>query len=75
MDKQKPPLHFYKFSLKMKAVHIQCLDENKNQIKGAYASGFIVQEEEHKFLYTCWHVVTGYNMHNVEIGRSLPNPD
>ena len=73
MNKPKPPLHFYKMSLNMKAVHVQCLDENQKPINGAYASGFIVQENEHKFLYTCWHVVTGFNMHNIEVGSSLPN--
>lgn len=73
MDKSTPPLHFLKRSLPMKAVHIQCLDEEKRQINGAFASGFIVQEGRHRFLYTCWHVVTGYNMHNVEVGRNLPN--
>jgi len=57
----------------MIAVHIQCLDEKKEPIKGAYASGFIVQENGDLFLYTCWHVVTGYNMHDIEIGRNLPN--
>jgi hypothetical protein len=68
----KMPLNFYINSLKMKAVHIQCLDENKNKINGAYASGFIVQEKDNFFLYTCWHVVTGLNMHDVEI-KNLPN--
>ncbi len=67
----KPPLHYYRMALNMKAVHIQCLDENKKIIDGAYASGFIVQEKETFFLYTCWHVVTGFNMHNVET-KSLP---
>jgi hypothetical protein len=73
MDKQKPPLHYYKRTLNMKSVHIQCLDENQRPITGAFASGFILQEGEYKYLYTCWHVVTGFNMHNVEVGRNLPN--
>lgn len=73
MNNQKPPLHFYQMTLNMKAVHIQCLDENQKPINGAYASGFIVQEGEHNYLYTCWHVVTGFNMHNVEVGKNLPN--
>jgi hypothetical protein len=60
-------------SLNMKAVHIQCLDENKNPIKGANASGFLLQENGGLFLYTCWHVVTGYNMHDVKVGRTPPN--
>lgn len=70
----KPPLHHYLFTLNHKAVHIECLDENRKPIRGAYASGFIVQEDSEFFLYTCWHVVTGFNMHNVEIiPRKLPN--
>ena len=70
---EKRPLNFYKFTLNFKAVHIRCLNENKEPIKGAYASGFIVQENDNFFLCTCWHVVTGYNMHNIEVGRNLPN--
>ncbi len=57
----------------MKSVHIQCLDENKKAIKGANASGFIVEEKGELFLYTCWHVVTGYDMHEVKIGNNLPD--
>lgn len=57
----------------MKAVHIQCLDENQNPINGANASGFIVQEGENKFLYTCWHVVTGFNMHEINIRNNPLN--
>lgn len=69
----KPPLHFYRMSLKMKSVHIQCLDENRKVIKDANASGFIVEEKGDLFLYTCWHVVTGCNMHDVIIGKKLPD--
>lgn len=57
----------------MKAVHIQCLDVNKNPLKHAYGSGFLLQEEKKLFLYTCWHVVTGYNMHDLKIGHELPD--
>ena len=57
----------------MKAVHIQCLNDKKQPVKGAYASGFIIQESKKFYLYTCWHVVTGYNMHDVKIGRVIPN--
>lgn len=70
---KKFPLHFYKHTLSFKAMHIQCLNENKELINGAYASGFIMQEKDDFYLYTCWHVVTSYNMHNVEVGRTLPN--
>ena len=57
----------------MKAVHIQCLNDNKEPIKDAYASGFVVQEADKFYLYTCWHVVTSYNMHDIRISRTLPN--
>ena len=63
----KPPLHFYRMSLNMKAVHVQCLDKHKEPIKNGNASGFLLQEKGELFLYTCWHVVTGYNMHDVEV--------
>lgn len=59
--------------LSLKAVHIQCLDEHQKPINGAYASGFIVQEGGQNFLYTCWHVVTGFNMHNIDVSKGLPN--
>jgi len=57
----------------MKAVHIQCLDENRDPVPGAYASGFIVESNGSRYLYTCWHVVTGFNMHDIRIGKSVPN--
>jgi hypothetical protein len=69
----KPPLHHYRFSLPFKAVHIQCLNENGDEIRNANASGFIVNEKDQYFLYTCWHVVTGFDMHDIRIGRCPPN--
>ena len=72
-DESNPPLTSSRISLNMKAVHIQCLDKTQQPIKGAYASGFLVQEGEELFLYTCWHVVTGFNMHDVKLGYTLPN--
>lgn len=67
------PLHHHKFCLPFRAVHIQCLDNDGAEIKNATTSGFIVKEDNQLFLYTCWHVVTGYNMHNIKIGRVVPN--
>lgn len=67
------PLHLQKFGLPFKGVHIQCLDWNGKPITGAFASGFIRREGECHFLYTCWHVVTGFDMHNLRIGNQLPN--
>lgn len=70
----KPPSNPYRLRqfMGMKSVHIQCLDNDKVPIKNAYASGFIIQENNHSFLYTCWHVVTGFDMHNIKIG--FPSP-
>ena len=65
------PLHMQRFELPLKAVHVQCLDDCGEPINGAFASGFICEEEGVKFLYTCWHVVTGYNMHDLKIPNLL----
>jgi hypothetical protein len=54
----------------LKAVQIQILDAQKTAIKNA--SGFIVKELESLFLYTCWHVVTGFNMHDLRVGLEPP---
>lgn len=64
--------HLNRNLLCVKAVHIQCLDANKKPVNNTNASGFIVREKDQLFLYTCWHVVTGYDMHNLEV-RDLPN--
>lgn len=53
---------FWEFSISI--AKIICLDENGNEI--SYATGFIVQEEKDLFLYTCWHVVSGF--------KGYPNP-
>ena len=46
-------------------VLLQCLDEaGKTLIP---ASGFIRREEERLFLYTCWHVVTGFDMNDIRV--------
>ncbi len=67
------PLQSQRFMLSMRAVHLQCLDRDGLVIPNAYASGFIRQEAEGRFLYTCWHFVTGFNMHDLKIGHQLPN--
>lgn len=67
------PLHMQMFELPFKAVHIQCLDHEGMPIRGAFASGVIRREGGKHFLYTCWHVVTGFNMHDLTIGNQLPN--
>ncbi len=52
-----------KYSLSTSAVHLQCLDQHQDPIPNAFASGVIIKEDNKNFLYTCWHVVTGYNPH------------
>jgi len=69
----QPPLHHYRFCLPFRAVHIQCLNDEQEEIKNAYASGFIVKENGQLFLYTCWHVATGYDMHKIKTGNNLPD--
>ena len=71
--KMERPLHTQMFELPFKAVHIQCLDGEGAPIKGAFASGVIRREGGKLFLYTCWHVVTGFNMSDLRIGNQLPN--
>lgn len=46
--------------LLLSCVHIQSLNEDRHPISNATASGFIRAEGESLFLYTCWHVVTGW---------------
>lgn len=68
----KKPLHLQRFSLSLCGVRIECLDENKNQIPGAVASGFMRREGRELFLYTAWHVVTGLDPNHISVGFELP---
>lgn len=67
------PLFFQRLSLSHKAVMIQCLDAAGKEIDGAYASGFILRESDGLFLYTCWHVVTGLDIHYLPMNYEAPN--
>ncbi|MEL7067018.1 MAG: hypothetical protein AAGN15_00015 [Cyanobacteria bacterium J06581_3] len=58
--------------LENKSVFIQCLDSNEKPLFNA--SGFILKEQEQLFLYACWHVVTGFDPHDVKI-PPLPPPE
>lgn len=62
-----------KLYLPYKAVHIQCLNGDGAPIKDAYGTGFVRQEGRNHFLYTCWHLVTGFNMHDPKIPRRPPD--
>jgi hypothetical protein len=66
------PLHAQRFDLPLVGALIQCLDSDRKPITGAFASGFVRRESEGLFLYTCWHVVTGFNPYDVQVGHTLP---
>jgi len=67
------PLLSQRHELPFKAVLLRCLDENRKPIPRATASGFIRRENGCEYLYTCWHVVTGYDRNDVRVTSSLPN--
>lgn len=68
------PLFSQRLMLSHKAVMVHCLDEKGNKIKGAYASAFILKEDDGLFLYTCWHVVSGFDMHDLPMSyKEAPN--
>lgn len=67
-----PPLSYQRLTLPMRSVLIRCLDEDRNPIPGAFGSGFIREEHDHAFLYTCWHVVTGYDPNDTRTPRYPP---
>lgn len=66
------PLSKQRFLLPFVGVLLRCLDEQRNPLPNAFASGFIRREDGKLFLYTCWHVVTGYNPHDIRVGLELP---
>jgi hypothetical protein len=69
----KKPLSIQRLNLSFKAVLIRCLDKNHQPITNAHASGFIRRESENLYLYTCWHVVTGYDRNDLKVKNELPN--
>lgn len=58
--------------LSFRSVQIRCLDEGRRPLKHASASGFVRIEEGVPFLYTCWHVVTGYDRNDLRVTNALP---
>lgn len=58
-------------ALPYRAVFVQCLDENEEDA-GAFGSGFIVAEDDGLYLYTCWHVVTGYDPRQIDESKGRP---
>jgi hypothetical protein len=69
----KKPLFFERSLLPHKAVMIECLNNQKEPIEKAYASGFILKESDGLYLYTAWHVITGYDLHNLPPNYQQPN--
>jgi len=67
------PLHNQRFGLAFVGVLLQCLDGEQKPLPGVFASGFVRKEPEGHFLYTCWHVVTGFDPNDVRVGFELPN--
>lgn len=65
------PLLSQRYFLQFKAVRLECLDEHQQPLNKV-ASGFVMREAEALFLYTCWHVVTGFDPHHIEVGFVLP---
>lgn len=66
------PLHFQKGCLPYSAVRVECLDKDQNPIPRAVASGFLRRENGTVYLYTAWHVVTGFDPHHIDVGFQLP---
>jgi hypothetical protein len=58
--------------LSLRSVQLRCLDEDKKPLKHASASGFVRIEDGVPFLYTCWHVVTGYDRNDLRVRNELP---
>ena len=54
------------------AVRLQCLDHHGKVL--TWASGFVLREGGTNFLYTCWHVVSGYGTpHRLTIPGERPD--
>ena len=53
-------------------MQLRCLDEGRKPLKHASASGFVRIEDGVPFLYTCWHVVTGYDRNDLRVKNALP---
>ncbi|MGH8147703.1 MAG: trypsin-like peptidase domain-containing protein [Rhodanobacteraceae bacterium] len=53
-------------------MQLRCLDEDRKPLKHASASGFVRIEDGVAFLYTCWHVVTGYDRNHLRVRNELP---
>ena len=55
----------HSFYVSQATVRLEILDENNKTV--SWASGFVVDEHDFLSLYTCWHVVTGVDPHNIPV--------
>jgi Trypsin-like peptidase domain len=58
--------------LSFRCVQLRCLDAGRSPLRHASASGFVRVEDGVPFLYTCWHVVTGYDRNDLRVTNALP---
>lgn len=62
-----------RLALPRKAALLLGLDKDLLPIKNAYASGFVREEADGLWLYTCWHVVVdGYDPFDVRVKNRTP---
>jgi len=66
------PLENQRHRLPLMAVHLQLLDENQLPLTNHVASGFLRIEKDGTYLYTCWHVVTGFDPHELVLDPTKP---
>ncbi|QTB81919.1 hypothetical protein J3L14_28285 [Burkholderia pseudomallei] len=68
MSTQSPlPLSTQLHLLSFKCVLLSALDENNTEIRNATSTGFIRAEADGNYLYTCWHVVAGYDPNDLKV--------
>jgi hypothetical protein len=58
--------------LSFRSVQLRCLDAGRKPLRHASASGFVRIEDGVRYLYTCWHVVTGYDRNDLRVTNALP---
>ena len=60
------------FLASYRTLRLTTLDEHKREIK--HASGFVLEVDGTLYLHTCWHVVTGLELPDAEVGRNFVQP-
>ncbi len=66
------PVTIQRHLLPSVGVLLQCLDADKEPLAKSGASGFIRRESDGLFLYTCWHVVSGFDPNDIRVGLVAP---